>query len=73
MEDDLQCDAFLSLSLRNEEVEHDASGRLIPDSRRFLFDLREIQPGKHIPAEMEDGLEHSTWAGALHVVAFGVD
>lgn len=52
-------DVFLSHSSKDNAVVRDIAERLSKNGLRVWFDEWEIKPGDHIPAKIEDGLEHS--------------
>jgi len=64
---EFQFDVFLSHSSKDKIVVRGLAGQLRADGLRVWLDEWEIKLGDSIPAKIEEGLEHSPRAGALHV------
>jgi hypothetical protein len=74
MADDFKYDVFLSHSSKDNTVVHAVAERLRLDGLRVWLDDWEIRPGDHIPAKIEEGLEHSrVLVLCMSAHAFGSD
>jgi small GTP-binding protein len=74
MADDFKYDVFLSHSSKDNTVVHAVAERLRADGLRVWLDDWEIRPGDHIPAKIEEGLEHSrVLVLCMSAHAFGSD
>ena len=59
MAETFRYDVFLSHSAKDKAVVRALAERLRTDGLNVWFDEWEIKPGDHIPAKIEEGLEHS--------------
>ncbi|MDP4029740.1 MAG: TIR domain-containing protein [Gallionella sp.] len=59
MSDQYTFDVFLSHSSKDKDAVRAIAERLKGDGLRVWLDEWELKPGDHIPAKIEDGLEHS--------------
>ena len=67
-------DVFLSHSNRDKPGVREIAQRLRADGLNVWFDEWEIQPGDHVPAKIEDGLENSrVLVLCMSAGAFGAD
>jgi hypothetical protein len=57
MSDEFKHDVFLSHSTKDKAVVRPLAERLRQDGLRVWLDDREIEPGDHLPAKIEEGLE----------------
>ena len=74
MADDFNYDVFLSHSSKDNAIVHAVAERLRSDGLRVWLDDWEIRPGDHIPAKIEEGLEHSrVLVLCMSANAFGSD
>ena len=74
MPSDFKYDVFLSHSSKDNEVVRAVAERLRADGVRVWLDLWEIHPGDHIPAKIEEGLEHTrVLVLCMSAHAFGSD
>src|SRR5882724_3719003 len=74
MADDFTYDVFLSHSSEDRAVVRAVAERLRADGLRVWLDDWEILPGDHIPAKIENGLEHSrVLVLCMSANAFGSD